>query len=803
MSRLIWSFVLAIALASLLAADFAVAQGENAAGKVEIIRDTWGIPHIFSETDEGAMYGLGYATAQDRAFQMYLSLRLMQGRLAETIGNVPKKNRKKGTSLDSDRMMRTFGFYRAAKVVAANLDEESKSFLQAYSDGVNDYISKNPDKLSYLFKKYTLRPEPWTPADCIVVWWHLAQFFGTDGTRDFIHYRNLTSGQAAGRGFRPGNIPVDDYASVIKREDVREDWIAEIENFLKENGYDLKEPAKPGEEEKKPKFSHAWVVGKSKTTTKSSVLCSDPQTIVGNPSMFYGFHVCGKTFNARGMGVAGSPVILIGWSENVAWGMTALGADQADLFRLKTDPEKRGKYFHDGKWKDYEIIKETILVKGGRPVEHVVRETCFGPVITRHAFMGPNEGEVAVKRIPVCETDAETIQGAVVMMRAGNAAEFAKALAGWRFPSANVVFGDREGNIGYSAVGALPLRSPLSLDSGRAAHDGSDSKYDWKCIIPHKLVPQVINPKRGFLLSANHRPIESFYPDLMGISTGSMGDTVRSWRLRERLQAKEMFKPEDVLDVHLDTVNPARRDIVRFGLHLRDVHKAEFSRAAVAALRYLEPWYKSGASMDLKVKGAEVASHITTFFRFASTELARKHGGGQSGLCRWLRDLGQRIDKDPKAKFEEAEVKYIENALAGAWTAALQRYGRDMEKWGENAIAQVKARRMGFFESLDGFPSLDPEQDFACPPLTCVDGNTIKSQAAQAYSQWVPMHDVDSAKSILLIGQSEIKDSKLRWKTYDMWAASEMHPAPLTRKGVEKFKAGVQVLTRGKSAQDK
>ncbi|KPK95894.1 hypothetical protein AMJ80_02960, partial [bacterium SM23_31] len=163
MNYLMRIFFISLSMVFMLSISYAQNDADKAFGEVEIIRDTWGLPHVFSETDEGAMYGLGYAAAEDRAFQMYYTLYIMQGRLAEIIGNVKKVNRDE-TALDNDRKMRTFGFYRAAKRLVNNLDSESVSFLQAYSDGVNDYISQNPGKLNRLFKELGLEPEPWTPA---------------------------------------------------------------------------------------------------------------------------------------------------------------------------------------------------------------------------------------------------------------------------------------------------------------------------------------------------------------------------------------------------------------------------------------------------------------------------------------------------------------------------------------------------------------------------------------------------------------------------------------------------------------
>ncbi len=160
---------------------------------IELLRDTWGVPHIFAETDAGAMYGLGYAVAEDRAFQMYYNLRIIQGRLAELTGNVKigvsrRQPQGRNSALRNDIKMRTIGYYRAAQKVAANLEGENLALLQAYSDGVNDYIKNHPNDLLYLFETLNLEPESWTPAACIASWWRLALFFSGDGLREMPAY---------------------------------------------------------------------------------------------------------------------------------------------------------------------------------------------------------------------------------------------------------------------------------------------------------------------------------------------------------------------------------------------------------------------------------------------------------------------------------------------------------------------------------------------------------------------------------------------------------------------------------------
>lgn len=183
--------VLALAVALLTVTLSGVGAPKADYGSIELIRDTWGIPHVFSATDAGAMYGLGYATAEERGFQMTYSLRIIQGRLAEIVGERPRGNRTE-TSAEHDRRIRTFGWARAAERTAANLDRDTQELLLAYCEGVNDgfAVQKADGRLHPLFGEMGVTPEPWTPADCLLSWWHLAQFFATDGTRDLMVWRN-------------------------------------------------------------------------------------------------------------------------------------------------------------------------------------------------------------------------------------------------------------------------------------------------------------------------------------------------------------------------------------------------------------------------------------------------------------------------------------------------------------------------------------------------------------------------------------------------------------------------------------
>jgi penicillin amidase len=191
-------------------------------GKIELLRDTWGIPHVFSDTDTGAMYGLGFATAEERGFQMTYGLRIIQGRLAEVIGDRTRTNQRE-TAVALDRKMRTFRWGRAAERSAANLDASTRDLLAAYCAGVNDSFAEQEREgtLHPLFKQLGVAPEPWTPADCLLSWWHLAQFFASDGTRDLLAWRNHNNPRPGQPNpSKPGPRWFDDSAAVVQRYDV-------------------------------------------------------------------------------------------------------------------------------------------------------------------------------------------------------------------------------------------------------------------------------------------------------------------------------------------------------------------------------------------------------------------------------------------------------------------------------------------------------------------------------------------------------------------------------------------------------
>jgi penicillin G amidase len=340
---------------------------------------------------------------------------------------------------------------------------------------------------------------------------------------------------------------------------------------------------------------------------------------------------------------------------------------------------------------------------------------------------------------------------------------------------------------------ALPVRSKRALAGGDTAHEGWRSDADWQGMLPGDLLPQVVNPPQGWIVSANHRPIASFYPVSLGISTGSLGDTDRSWRLKERLAARKPFAPQDVLAIQYDTVSSVKRDLVRLGYHLRDTLKAPLEEETRLALRYLESWRDHGSRLEMSIPGTEILNLMPLAFRqnFAA---ARIYGGGLSGLCHMLKTIDARLAEDPRAPLREEEAEYVDLILRAAWRYGKASFGEDPSRWNERGREQLRETRLGYMETLDGFPSLDPSQDVTLPDLKCVDGGTILSERAQSYTQFVPLHDADEALALLPIGESEHPGSPSRLSGYALWAKGELRPAPLSRAKVERYVVSRELL---------
>jgi penicillin amidase len=761
-------------LSLLLVAFFtAIARSGTFDGeRVEIIRDNWGVPHIFADTSEDALFGLGYATAEDRMFQMEYSRRIVQGRISEIIGE---------SGLESDKLWRTIGWYRNAQEAAENMDFETRMLLEAYSAGVNAYLEEKNDQLLYLFDEYGIHPNPWTVADSIACWYRLSLRFSNIDRNELSnlhHFEELIDQvgweEAIEQMFE--TPIVDESGAIVQQEDVDPELIAEIAEYIGVHGYDIDEVESYASEIPLITASHAWVVGGNRSTTGSAILHSDPQITIYAPSLWYEFHISGGDFDARGIGVAGAPGMLIGWNNNIAWGATAAGGDLNDLFRLNINQSNHNQYYYDGEIKDIELFEEEITVKNERNVPVTYRRTVWGPLVTSLlSDVAPGE-EIAMKHAEVHNSSICSLQAMMKIMQASDWETFQEAIENYMSPAIHLIYGDKNGNIGYQLLAGLPLRSAEWSHFGRICHPGNSSQYDWQEVIPKKYIPHVFNPSSGVISTANNMAVGSWYP--LPISFGT-GDTIRSWRLRERLTMFPEFSQEDMLDIHRDTVNPAVREMVRLAQQIVYNQDQNLSEEATNALGILDSW---NGEYNTAQPAFPLIENLNLMFRPNVTPLASTYGGGQAGLCYFAKTVKMNLDQDPDYVPMTEERDFIDFLLKDAWQKTVNKYGVDPSQW----LRQYdKTILLEFEKNLENFESFDPNNNFRSPGLDCKHTNTILSQHGNSYSQNVRFDDIDLSKSVLPPGLSENPSSPYFDNQILLWSSGQLHQSPLSREAIK------------------
>ncbi|KAA3607744.1 MAG: penicillin acylase family protein [Planctomycetota bacterium] len=762
-----------------------------AAGNVILARDAYGVPHVFSSSDAGAFYGLGWACAEDRFFQMSWNRLMIQGRMAEFFGRGPGD-----VHLQADREVRYLGWMRHAAEVIQSLDSSKRELLQAYADGVNDYVAQAGSSLHPLFQQLGIPVEPWTAEDCIAAWIRMARHFAPPpwGKSKRLHeFEDLVAQiglQAAIDAMTPNPV-YDDSAAAVKESDVPASVKQAMIDY--KNQWNLDQGYQGGYPHESPHFSHAWAAGASLVAENFAALHSDPQTPIRVPALWYEFHLSGRTFEVRGIGVAGSPNVLIGGTPYVSWGATALGMDQQDLFRLTVDPQGHpGEYAYDdgngSQWLPWTSTTERIHILGENDELLEYRETVWGPMVTALVQDLRPEEEYAFKGVPLHDAGRDSFLGYWDMYHAQSLEAFDAALDGLDYPTLNMVFAEATGSgrVAYRAQGAAPLRSTLSPLGGIIAQDGSHVQFDWLDMIPHLVKPWVMDPADGYVLSGNHMPIGSWYP-LIGVTafgTGSAGDTSRSRRLRERLQAQSSFSAQEVFDIHFDVVQPARRDLVKLLRHLARVQNYPISSSSDAALRHLGPWEQAGARMDNSHYATYLAHRMNLQFRAntAGPVLVAQYGGADNGLQFFLKTKIADIEANPPVDLTVEEADFVDMVVGDAYDALIAQHP-DPLTWQSDFENEQLNKEIVKWTSLEGFPSLTPGDRVAVGPLDCVDGGTILAQMTQSWSQKVIVGPIDGAETVAPLGQSEhLGPHHLDQQV--LWESLAFKPSPVTRAGV-------------------
>jgi penicillin G amidase len=500
---------------------------------VRIERDARGVPRILAESDEDLYYGFGYAMAQDRLFQLDYLRRKGAGRLAEILGP---------SGVETDLIARTVGLPRIAAVEWERLPDETRSIVTAFAAGVNAAIDALGDTFPIEFDLLDYRPEPWSPVDCLVIEnefrWYLT------GRLPVIVIPEL-----AKRALGEGRL----YREFLQGE-ADEECILPPGTYPTERTHDLPEYESIGAAIGGPDDgtgSNNWVVAGRHTAGGQPMVASDPHIAFEAVSCWYQARLRGGSFDVAGMTYAGMPAIMFGRNRRVAWGITNNICSQRDLYQEQTDPQHPGCFLYDGRWEPARELTETIHVKGAEPVVRTIRFSRNGPIVDELLPLPARQtGPVSLNWLGAHH--GGWLTALLHMDRANNATEFVDALRPWHVPTFSLVFADADGQIGYKAAGRIPLRRR----SERGYRRGWDPADQWTGLIPFEAMPADLNPKRGWIVTANNRVAGDDFPyPLSGTWTrGHRAVRIREM-LEERIAANRGLTREDFRDIQQDALS--------------------------------------------------------------------------------------------------------------------------------------------------------------------------------------------------------------------------------------------------------
>ena len=414
---------------------------------VEIVRDAWGIPHIFAGSDEDLFFGFGWAMAQDRLWQLDYLRRKALGRLAEILG--PE-------AVEQDLLVRTVGIHRIAEAEVKQLPGPTLQLLEAFAQGINATIEASREHLPVEFALLDYTPEAWSPLDSVAIW---GEF----------------------RWYLTGRLPVIAYPEVARRH-LGNDSLYQAfltpesgdESILPPGSYPAKRVGieKVGEmvgDPQEGKGSNNWTVAGNRTTSGSPLLASDPHIAFGAISCWYEVHLAGGSFNTVGMAYAGVPSVVMGRNEEVAWGLTNNICSQRDLYQEQTNDQHPGCFLYDGHWEPAREITETIIVRDNEPTVKTLRFSRNGPLVDALLPKAIQDlGPVSLRWLGA--TFCDELTSLLQANRARSNAEFREALRGWQVPTWNFVFADRVGADAEKDTSAIRLLGvSLCVSAGSAA----------------------------------------------------------------------------------------------------------------------------------------------------------------------------------------------------------------------------------------------------------------------------------------------------------------------------------------------
>ena len=672
-------------------------QLDGLAGPVKVHRDASDVTHILADRPADAWRALGYVHAQERGWQLEFNRRVMRGALSEVMGPA---------TLETDKLMRTLGIRQAAKRQWDGLPPDARLALEAYSEGINAFFANSPQALSPEFVLLSVDPGPearagryWDPLDSVGWSIMMALDLGGNWGNEFARLTALqnidtpalwqlfppypgeppaaTSDLASlyrGLGlYRPAPVTTSGappepqtMAALIGRDMAR--WANELGNI-------------------EGKGSNNWVVSGARSKTGMPLLANDPHLGLSAPAIWYFARLQAPDADGvRGMDVIGAtlpgtPFVVLGRTEQVAWGFTNTGPDVQDLYIEQINPANPAQYRVPGSstepvWADFALRMETIRVKGQPDVSHMVRSTRHGPVLSdaqaRHGEVINTAKFVLALRWTALDADNRNVAATLESNRAQSVADLTKAFADFHSPMQNVLMADRSGVIAFKAVGKVPLRSADNDIRGVAPAPGWEARYDWAGWLPYEDTPEDTG-ERGWIATANQRIHAADYPHFI---TQDWAAPYRQERIEAMLEATPQHTVASFQAMHGDLQSAATVRLLPF------LQKTASSHPLAAA-----------AQAQLKAFNGEMRAELAAPLIYTAwvDAFTRQVVGERLGRSRFETLYGKRLFRNAvEGILERNDTGWCGAAGCGAAsTRALdsaldqlrQKHGDDVSRW--------------------------------------------------------------------------------------------------------------------------
>ena len=515
----------------------------------EIYFDDRLVPHIFAGNETDAFFAQGYLHAKFRLWQMEFQAMVAAGRLSEILGAGPDS-----AFLNNDRSMRRIGMVFGAKRSLEEMekDETTKKQLVAYANGVNYFIEHlTQAELPLEYKLLNYLPEKWSPLKTAFLLKYLS--FDLTGSESDVEYTNAkahfteeqfrqmyplmheSSSPVIPRGtyFPP---PSDSASPPATADSLYFQWrrAVNVETIKtdKDNG------------------SNNWVAGGSKTLSGRPILCNDPHLGLNLPSLWYEVQITTPEYSVYGASLPGAPAVVIGFNDNIAWGVTNAARDVLDFYRITFNGNNKSEYRINNEWRRAELKVETYKMKDGTSFTDTVAYTVFGPVMYDDRFNGKGRvgADVNLAVRWMAHEPSNELKALSGLNTSKDYEDYAEAIKYFSCPGQNFAFASKSGDIAMWQQGKFPNKWKMQ---GDFIMPGTDVLYNWQSFIPQAENPHIVNPEQGFVSSANQLPADTTYPYYLG---GDY-DVYRGFQINRMLEIMNGITPEDMQRMQNDNYN--------------------------------------------------------------------------------------------------------------------------------------------------------------------------------------------------------------------------------------------------------